>query len=218
MNTVRHSAVRFWHGACDSIAATSLEVLQVEPTLMVIGLNHCTAPLAMRERFWIGETRRYDVLRQLKSAEGVEEVIVLSTCCRTEFLMWASEPTLAANTVLQYLGAEHGLKLTEWQHFYRLLDEAALTHIFRTTAGLNSLLVGESQIVGQVKAAWEQAQTVGATARFLNATIEKALSVSKRVRSETAIGKQAASIPHAALELARQIFGSLDGRRLVLLG
>ena len=79
---------------------------------MVIGLNHRTAPLAMRERFWISENRRYEVLQQLKSAEGIEEVVVLSTCCRTEFLVWASEPTLAANSLLHFLGVEHGLKLT----------------------------------------------------------------------------------------------------------
>ena len=71
------------------------EVLILESTLMVIGLNHRTAPLAMRERFWISENRRYEVLRLLKSAEGIEEVVVLSTCCRTEFLVWASEPSLA---------------------------------------------------------------------------------------------------------------------------
>src|SRR4051795_13717518 len=95
-------------------------------TLMEIGVNHRTAPLAMRERFWIGETKRYEVLRELKNAEGVEEVVVLSTCCRTEFLLWANEPTIAANSLLQFLGARHSLKLSEWQHFYRLLDEAAL--------------------------------------------------------------------------------------------
>ena len=115
----------------------------MEPTLMVIGLNHRTAPLAMRERFWISENRRYEVLQQLKSAEGIEEVIVLSTCCRTEFLVWASEPTLAANSILHFLGSEHGLKLSEWEHFYRLLDESALIHIFRVTCGLDSLVLGE---------------------------------------------------------------------------
>ena len=185
---------------------------------MVIGLNHRTAPLAMRERFWIGENRRYEVLRQLKSAEGIEEVIVLSTCCRTEFLVWASEPTLASNSILQFLGSEHGLKLTEWEHFYRLLDECALTQVFRVTSGLDSLVLGEPQIVSQVKAAWEQAQTVGAAGHFLNVILEKALSVSSQVRHETAIEKQAVSIPTAALELASHIFGTLDGRRVLLLG
>ncbi len=190
----------------------------MEPTLMVIGLNHRTAPLAMRERFWIGENRRYEVLRKLKSAEGIEEIVVLSTCCRTEFLVWASEPTLAANSLLQFLGAEHGLKLSEWQHFYRLLDDAALHQIFRVTSGLDSLILGEPQIVSQVKAAWERARTVGTASRFLNATLEKALSVSKQVRTNTSISQWTVSIPSAALELACQIFGSLENRRILLLG
>jgi glutamyl-tRNA reductase len=185
---------------------------------MVIGLNHRTAPLAMRERFWISENRRYEVLRLLKSAEGIEEVVVLSTCCRTEFLVWASEPTLAANSLLHFLAVEHGLKLSEWEHFYRLLDEAALTQVFRVTSGLDSLVLGEPQIVSQVKSAWEQARTVGTAGHFLNAVLEKALSVSHQVRQETAIEKLAVSIPTAALDLARHIFGSLQGRRVLLLG
>ncbi len=190
----------------------------MEPTLMVIGLNHRTAPLAMRERFWIGENRRYEVLRKLTSAEGIEEIVVLSTCCRTEFLMWASEPTLAANSLLQFLGTEHGLKLTEWQHFYRLLDEAALSQIFRVTSGLDSVVLGEPQIVDHVKTAWEQARTVGTAGRFLNATLEKALSVSEQVRTETSLSQWIVSIPSAAQELACQIFGSLENRRVLLMG
>ena len=185
---------------------------------MVIGLNHRTAPLAMRERFWISENRRYEVLRLLQNAEGIEEVVVLSTCCRTEFLVWANEPTLAANSLLHFLAVEHGLKLSEWEHFYRLLDEAALSQIFRVTSGLDSLVLGEPQIVSQVKAAWEQARTVGAAGHFLSAVLEKALDVSHQVRHETAIEKLAVSIPTAALDLARHIFGSLEGRRVLLLG
>ncbi len=190
----------------------------MEPTLMVIGLNHRTAPLAMRERFWISENRRYEVLQQLKSAEGIEEVIVLSTCCRTEFLVWASEPTLAANSILHFLGSEHGLKLSEWEHFYRLLDESALIHIFRVTCGLDSLVLGEPQIVVQVKAACEQARTVGAAGPFLSAVMAKSLDVSDQVRQQTAIGELAVSIPIAAFDLARHIFGSLEGRKVLLLG
>ena len=137
----------------------------MEPTLLVIGLNYRTAPLAMRERFWISENRRYDVLRQLKSAEGIEEVVVLSTRCRTEFILWASEPTLAANSLLQFLAGQHGLKLIEWQHFYRLLDEAALTHVFRVCAGMDSLALGETEIATQMETAWERARAFGATGR-----------------------------------------------------
>jgi len=178
----------------------------MEPTLMVIGLNHRTAPLATRERFWIGENQRYEALRQLKTAEAIEEVIVLGTRLPTEFLLWASEPTLAANSILQFLSSEYGLKLTEWQHFYRVLDEAALIHIFRLPSGLDSLFLSEPQVVAQVEAAWKQARTVGASGPFLNSTLELALEVSRRVRSETAIGKQAVSIPSAARELSRQTF------------
>jgi len=190
----------------------------VEPTLMVIGLNHRTAPVAMRERFWISESRRYDALRQLMQADGIEEAVVLATCSRTEFLLWASEPTQAASSVLRYLGTEHGLKLTEWEHFYRLLDDAALTHIFRVTSSLDSVVLGEPQIVAQVKAAWEQARTVSSNGHFLDAVLQKSLTVSKRVRNETAIGALSVSIPTAAVELARKIFGSLEGREVLLLG
>jgi glutamyl-tRNA reductase len=185
---------------------------------MVIGLNHRTAPLAMRERFWVGENKRYEVLRKLKSAEGVEEAVLLSTYCRTEYLLWASEPTLAANSLLQFLGSEHGLKLTEWQHFYRLLDEAALNHIARVSCGLDSLVLGEPQIVAYMKSAWEQARAVGAAGRFLNAIVEWALHVSARVRSETALGKTEVSVSAAAFNLASEIFGELQGRRILLLG
>ncbi|HLV87748.1 MAG TPA: glutamyl-tRNA reductase [Candidatus Sulfotelmatobacter sp.] len=194
------------------------EVSVVEPTLMVVGLNHRTAPLAMRERFWIGEKRRYDVLRQLKCAEGIDEAIVLSTCCRTEFILWASEPTVAANSLLQFLSSEYGLKLTEWERFCRLLDETALTHVFRVACGLESLVLGEPHIVSQLKAAWEQSRTVGACSRFLGSVMEKALSVSKEVRSKTGLAGVTVSIPAAALDLARQIFESLEGRRVLLLG
>ena len=185
---------------------------------MVIGLNHRTAPLAMRERFYIGENRGYEVLRKLKSAEGIEEIVVLSTCCRTEFLVWASEPTLAANSLLQFLGAEHGLKLSEWQHFYRLLDEAALMQIFRVTSGLDCLALGEPQIVAHLKTAWEQARVVGTASRFLNVIVERALAVGEQVRTETSLNQSTVSIPSAARELAWQIFGSLENRRVLLMG
>lgn len=185
---------------------------------MVIGLNYRTAPLAMRERFFLGENRRYEVLRQLSRAEGIEEVVVLSIPCRTEFWLWASEPTLAANSLLHFFGTEHGLKLTEWEHFHRLLDDAAVTHIFRVTAGLDSLVLGERAIAEQVRSAWDQARTVGAAGPFLNAVLEKALQVSDQVHSRTDVGKDAISIPDAASELTAQVFGSLVGRNVLLFG
>jgi len=190
----------------------------VEPALLVVGLNYRTAPVGVRERFWIGENRRYEALVELSRAEGIEEVIVMATCNRTEFWLWATDVTLAANSVMRLLGAEYGLKLCEWKHFYRLLDEAALLHIFRVASRLDSMVVGEPQVVAQVKEAWKQAQKIGATGRFLDAVLQKALTVSERVRSETAIGNAAVSIPYAAVEVARQIFGTLENKKVLLLG
>jgi glutamyl-tRNA reductase len=190
----------------------------VEPTLMVIGLNFRTAPVEVRERFWISEARRYEVLLKLSQAEGIEELIVLATCNRTEFLLWAKDVTLAANSVMRLLGAEFGLRLDEWNHFYRLLDEAALLHIFRVASTLDSMVLGEPQVIAQVKQAWQQAQKVGTTGRFLDAVMQKALTVSKRVRNETAIGNSSVSIPYAAVELTRKIFGTLENKKVLLLG
>jgi glutamyl-tRNA reductase len=190
----------------------------LEPALMVVGLNYRTAPVAVRERFWIAENRRYEASVQLSRAEGIDEVVVMATCNRTEFWLWTNDVTLAANSVMRLLAAEYGLKLCEWKHFYRLLDETALLHIFRVASSLDSMVVGEPQVVSQVKQAWQQAQKVGATGRFLDAVLQKALTVSKRVRTETAIGNAAVSIPYAAVELARQIFGTLENKKVLLLG
>jgi len=185
---------------------------------MVIGLNHRTAPVAVRERFWISEARRFEAVVQLARAEGVEEVLVLATCNRTEFLLWANDASLAANSILRFLSAEYGLKLCEWKHFYRLLDEAALLHIFRVASSLDSLVLGEPQIVSQVKTAWQLAQKVGSTGRFLDAVLQKALTVSKRVRNETAIGNSPVSLPTAAVELAKQALGTLEDKQVLILG
>src|SRR5450755_1338209 len=180
---IRHP---LWPGVCSIVLwSSSRGAKAVEPTLMVVGLNYRTAPVAVRERFWIEENRRYEALLQLSRAEGIDEVIVLSTCNRTEFWLWTHDVTLAANSVMRLLGAEYGLKLCEWKHFYRLLDEAALLHVFRVASCLDSMVVGAPQIVPQVKEAWQQAQQVGASGRFLDAVVQKALAVSERVRSET---------------------------------
>ncbi len=165
----------------------------MEPTLMVIGLNHHTAPVAMRQRFWIGEDRRCKDLRQLSQAEGIEEVIILATSDRTEFLLWADDASFAANSVLRLLTAEYGLRTDDWEHFYRLLDDAALLCIFRVASSLDSAVIGEPQGAEQVEAAWRQGQKAGTAGHFLNAVLEKAVSVAQRVRSETATGDAAAA-------------------------
>lgn len=189
----------------------------MEPTLVVVGLNHRTAPVDVRERFWMNEERRAQALSVLTSAEGVEEAFVFSTCHRTEFVLWG-DPTLAANSVLRFLAAEYDLKLCEWNHFYRLLDEQALAHCFGVSCGLDAMYVKEGQIVRQVNAAWQQARKAGSTGRFLDIVLRKALAVRRRVRKESANGSRMIPSPSAALELGRQILGPLAARDIVLLG
>jgi len=185
--------------------------------LVVVGLNHRTAPVEVRERFWMNEERRGQALSVLSNAEGVEEAFVFSTCHRTEFVLWG-DPTLAANSVLRFLAAEYDLKLCEWNHFYRLLDEQAMAHAFGVSCGLDALYVKEGQIVRQVNAAWEQARQAGSTGRFLDNVLRKTLAVRRRVRQETAIFSRMIATPSAALELARQILGPLAARDIVVLG
>jgi len=185
---------------------------------MVVGLNYRTAPVAVRERFWISQERSPEVRAELCKAEGIGEAIVIATCNRTEFWLWVDDVTLAENSVMRLLGAEFGLLLCEWKHFYRLLDEAALLHIFRVASSLDSKLVGESQVVSQVKDAWQQAQKVGTTGRYLDAVLEKALAVSDRVHRETAIGNAANSIPYAAVALATEALGTLESKKVLLVG
>jgi len=190
----------------------------VEPTLAVIGLNFRTSPVAVRERFWISPARRMEALHQLVRSEGVEEVIVLATCNRTEFLVWARDVPTAANSVLRFLTQEFQVKLCEWSHFYRLMDDVALTHVFRVASSLDSMVLGEPEITGQVKEAWALAQEAGTTGRFLDAVMQKALTVSKRARTETAIGSSAVSIPYACVELSKNVLGELAGREVLLIG
>ena len=190
----------------------------MEPTLMVIGLSSRTAEVAVREHFWISESRRSEALVELARAEGIEEVAILATGNRTEFLLWAGDPTLAANSVLRFLSAEYDLKLCEWKHFYRLLDEEALLHIFRVASGLDSSLIGETKVAAQVRATWQQAQKLGTSGRFLDTVLQKAMAVADKVRQETDLGAAAESVPSAVEETARQVFGSLAGRKVLLLG
>ena len=184
---------------------------------MVVGLNHRTAPVEVRERFWMSGCRQAEALSILSQGEGIEEVLAFSTCNRTEFVFWG-DATLAVNSVLRFLTAEYDLKLCEWNSFYRLLDEQALAHAFRVSCGLDSMCIGEEQIGRQVSSAWQQARNAGSSGRSLDAVLRKALAVRRRVRQETVLGSHFVSAPYAAIKLAEQIFGSLATRNIVLLG
>ncbi|MCL5287329.1 MAG: glutamyl-tRNA reductase, partial [Acidobacteria bacterium] len=138
-----------------------------ETTLVVIGLNHRSAEVEVRERFWVSEDRSYQALHKLFHAPGIEEVVVLATCNRTEFILWASNAAAATESVRALLVSDFALDTAQWGSFYRLYDEKALAHIFRVTSSLDSMVVGEPEITGQVKSAWARAQQAGTTGRFL---------------------------------------------------
>ena len=190
----------------------------MQSSLVVIGLNYRTASVGTRERFWMGEVRAYEALLELSSAPGIEEVIVLATCNRSEFIMWTGDFSAAANSLVAYLTRDYGLQLEEWQHFYQLLDEDAVRHVFRVASGLDSMAVGEPEIVGQLKAAWARAQKAETTGRFLDTLIRKALTVSKRTRNETALGQMASSIPYMAVRAAKETLGTIEGRNVLVMG
>ncbi len=190
----------------------------MEPTLIVIGLNHRSASVEMREKFWFSEERAGVALEALAGAPGIEEVVLVSTCNRTEFVLWANDAAAASESLRVFLNKEFGLSTEEWSHYYRHVGEAGAAHVFRVTSGLDSMIVGEPEITGQVKTAWGRAQRAGACGRMLDATFQKALNVAKRARTETAIGNSAVSVPYAAVELAKQIFGSLAGRKVLVMG
>jgi len=153
----------------------------------------------------------------LSQGEGIEEVVVFSTCNRTEFVVWG-DATLAVNSILRLLTAEYDLKIQEWNSFYRLLDEQALAHAFRMSCGLDSMCIGEEQIARQVSMAWQSARNAGCTGRYLDTILRKALSVRRQVRKKTLLGSHFVSAPYAAVQLAEQIFGSLAKKNIVLLG
>lgn len=151
----------------------------------------------------------------LSQAEGIEELLAFSTCNRTEFMVWG-DATLAVNSILRLLTAEYDLKLREWNCFYRLLDEQALAHVFRVSCGLDSTCIGGEQIARQVTLAWQQSRNAGCCGAVIDTVLRKALSVRRRVHKETALHSYFVSAPHATVQLACQIFGSLPPNIVVL--
>jgi glutamyl-tRNA reductase len=154
----------------------------VDACLLIIGVNDRSAPAAVRERFWIPQIRRYEALVELQHADGIEEVLVLATRSRTEFILWTSDPGAAGNSVLTFLTQHYGLRMREWQSFYRKLDEAAMLHVFRLAGGLDSAVIGDPEAAAALNQAWQQARKVAAVRRHLSAVLEAALPVAAVIR------------------------------------
>jgi glutamyl-tRNA reductase len=186
--------------------------------IVVVGVSHRTAPLEVREALAFPKDRLADVLRRLLEQGGAAEAMVLSTCNRVE--MYARGDVEAMGEALPRLFCElHGKTTGELERFlYRLADEDAVRHAFRVAASLDSMVIGEPQILGQVKDAYQVAEEAGTLGSFLNALRNRSLAAAKRARTETGIGRNAVSVSYVAVELARKIFGDLKDRNVLLVG
>src|SRR5579862_2090196 len=184
--------------------------------LLLTGVNHKTAPVELRERLAIAPERLGDATRALLDFPGVHEAMIVSTCNRVELLACheSSRPDLLG-FLQSYLGIETA---SLRPHTYEYRETEAVQHLFRVASSLDSMVVGEPQILGQVKDAYAVAKTEGAVGGLLESVMTRAFNVAKRVRTETEIGESAVSVSYAAVELARDIFGSLSGKRVLLVG
>jgi glutamyl-tRNA reductase len=185
--------------------------------IVVVGLNHETAPVAVREALAFPKERLPEALARVREEAGLGEAVILSTCNRVEVYGRSAEVSLDA--LAGFLARYHGREPDEIApHLYRLEGEAAVRHAFRVAASLDSMVMGEPQILGQVKDAYEAAEKAGSLGSVLNALRNRSIAAAKRARTETAIGRNAVSVSHVAVELARKIFGELRDRSVLLVG
>ncbi len=191
----------------------------MSPTLFVTGMSHRTAPVELRESLALEEDKLREVLGGLGARGVATEVMILSTCNRVEVYGLAEAPGEARAAAFRALGAYRGMAPAAIDpHLVSATDADVVRHAFRVAASLDSLVVGESQILGQMKDAFALAQSCRTVGPVLNALMSQAFSVAKRVRTETEIGRLAVSVSSTAVELARKIFGSLESKAVLLLG
>lgn len=186
--------------------------------LALTGINHRTAPVQVREKLAF-RTEDIPAALNLLQSRGIREALILSTCNRVEIAA-ALPPDVAPETLLHgLLAGRDGLTAEALQpHLYVFEDAEAIRHLFRVAASLDSMIVGEPQILGQLKQAYIQARDHGLIGTVLDSVLTRAFNVAKRIRSETEIGQSAVSVSYAAVELAREIFGSLNKKRVFILG
>jgi glutamyl-tRNA reductase len=188
--------------------------------IVLIGLSHKTAPVEMRERLAFTESLLHEALTRLVDQETVDESLIVSTCNRVELL--ASAPAGAEKglgRLREFLCEYHCISLERVHpHLYCHANTEAINHLFRVASSLDSLVVGESQILGQVKEAFQQAVNAGTVGRVLSQLMHRAISVAKRVRTETGVAQNPVSISSVAVELARKVFGELTDKAVLLIG
>jgi glutamyl-tRNA reductase len=185
-------------------------------TLALIGVNYKTAPIAVREQIAISRTDLPETTRALAATPGVSECMIVSTCNRVELLASIDSPDTDLTCFLHsYFGLDAALLQP---HIYERRDRDAVRHLFRVAASLDSMVVGEPQILGQVKEAFAVARASGTVASQLEHLLQSAFAAAKKVRTETSIGSTSVSIASVAVDLAKKIFGSLQGRTVFLVG
>src|SRR6476646_5786822 len=188
-------------------------------SIVVIGVNHRTGPLALLERVAIPAEELPKAVIGLTSRQNIREAVVLSTCNRTEVYAVAERFHGAYADIRDFFCELGGLAPDELHpHLYSQHDDAAVTHLFEVAAGLDSAVLGESEILGQVRSAWEIAQFEGAPRSTLNLLFRSAIEAGKRARTETGIGRGTASVSHAAVEMITDVVGDLHGKRVLVIG
>ncbi len=187
--------------------------------IVLWGVNHKTAPVELREKMAIAAEQLPEVTRQLLVARGTRECMVLSTCNRVEFVAFHEEGTATLSDVLTFLEQQFSIDAASLRpHLYEYREQDAVKHLFRVASSLDSMVVGEPQILGQVKEAFAVAQSVGAVQAALDKLMRMTMVVAKKVRTETQIGSSSVSIASTAVDLAKRIYGSLEGRQVLLVG
>ena len=185
--------------------------------LIALGLNHQTAPVALRERVAFDAAALPAALAALRAQPGVEEAALVSTCNRTEIYAEVAEG--AEDVPVRWLAASQGLEQEALSSYlYRHSDGDAVRHLFRVATGLDSMVLGEPQILGQVKEAWQAARSAGSLGKPLDRLFQQSFAVAKRVRTDTRIGAHPVSVAYAAVRLARQVFARLDQACVLLVG
>src|SRR5271170_4917650 len=184
--------------------------------LLLLGINHKTAPVELREQLAIPAERLAEATRSLVETGGVREAMILSTCNRVELVVCPdSAPPNLMSFFSGFFAVDHSQLLP---HVYEYREREAVRHLFRVASSLDSMVVGEPQILGQVKEAYAVAKSVGAARTGLDRLLQNAFSVAKRVRNETEIGSSSVSIASVAVDLAEKIFGALEGKKVFLVG
>jgi glutamyl-tRNA reductase len=188
--------------------------------LILVGLSHKTAPVEIREKISIPPEKQEEALTRLIKMPAIKEAVILSTCNRTELYCAASgELENGVEQVIGFLSDLHSIENESLKkHLYYLHSREMINHLFVVSSSLDSMVLGEAQILGQVKEAYSYALDFGTTGLVLNRLFQEAISIGKKVRTDTEIGENAVSISYAAVELAKMIFGSLTGRRAMLVG